>query len=137
MKHIQYTESFQREPQSEWFKYYFLNTFLRILREKHEILLFIVKNRVNKEDFSKLSTGEIPVSTGPVDFLNRSGPAGPVTVCRTGSSAGTEKKHHLTYLYCLYSYFRHIHYLMQSYRAYTINKKRFQNFHINRKDTDA
>jgi hypothetical protein len=32
------------------------------------------KNRVKKEDFSKFSTGEIPVSTGPVDFLNRSGP---------------------------------------------------------------
>jgi hypothetical protein len=32
------------------------------------------KNRVKKEDFSKFSIGEIPVSTGPVDFLNRSGP---------------------------------------------------------------
>jgi hypothetical protein len=31
------------------------------------------KNRVKKEDFSKFSTGEIPVSTGPVDFLNRTG----------------------------------------------------------------
>ena len=52
----------------------FWTLFLGILTEKHEILLFIVKNRVKKEDFSKLSTGEIPVSTGPVDFLNRSCP---------------------------------------------------------------
>ena len=55
----------------------FEHFFLGILTEKYEILLFIVKNRVNKEDFSKLSTGEIPVSTGPVDFLNRSGPIRP------------------------------------------------------------
>jgi hypothetical protein len=34
------------------------------------------KNRGKKEDFSKFSTGEIPVSTGPVDFLNRSGRTG-------------------------------------------------------------
>jgi hypothetical protein len=27
------------------------------------------KNRVKKEDFSKFSTGEIPVSTGPVPAL--------------------------------------------------------------------
>jgi hypothetical protein len=32
------------------------------------------KNRIKKEDFSKFSTDEIPVSTGPVDFLNRFGP---------------------------------------------------------------
>jgi hypothetical protein len=37
------------------------------------------KNRVKKEDFSKFSTGEIPVSTGPVDFLNRPGPVRSVT----------------------------------------------------------
>ena len=34
----------------------------------------MTKNRVKRGDFSKVSTGEIPVSTGPVDFLNRSGP---------------------------------------------------------------
>ena len=49
----------------------FEHLFLRILTEKHEILLFIVKNRVNKEDFSKISTGEIPVSTGPAPALIR------------------------------------------------------------------
>jgi hypothetical protein len=31
------------------------------------------KNRINKEGFSKLSTGEIPVSTDPVELMNRSG----------------------------------------------------------------
>jgi len=31
------------------------------------------KNKVKKEDFSKFSTGEIPVSTAPVDFPNRTG----------------------------------------------------------------
>jgi len=49
------------------------------------------KNRVKKEDFSKLSTGEIPVSTGPVDFLNRSGPAGPVPV--PALVKGTHEEH--------------------------------------------
>jgi hypothetical protein len=29
--------------------------------------------RVKRGYFSKVSTGEIPVFTGPVDFLNRSG----------------------------------------------------------------
>ena len=51
----------------------FWTLFLGILTEKHEILLFIVKNRVKKEDFSKLSTGEILVSTGPVPALNPTG----------------------------------------------------------------
>ena len=37
-----------------------------------DILIFMAKIRVNKEDFFKFSTGEIPVSTGPVDFFNRS-----------------------------------------------------------------
>jgi hypothetical protein len=37
---------------------------------------FYDQNRVHKEDFSKLSTAEFPVSNGPVEFLNRSGPAG-------------------------------------------------------------
>jgi len=32
------------------------------------------KNRVKKDDFSKFSTGEIPVSTGPVPALSRGGP---------------------------------------------------------------
>jgi hypothetical protein len=34
----------------------------------------MIKIRVKKEDFLKFSTGEIPVSTGPVDFFNRSCP---------------------------------------------------------------
>jgi hypothetical protein len=38
----------------------------------------MAKNRVHKGDFSKLSTGEFPVFTGSVEFVNRSGPAGPV-----------------------------------------------------------
>jgi hypothetical protein len=38
----------------------------------------MAKKRVKRGYFSKVSTGEIPVFTGPVDFLNRSGPAGPV-----------------------------------------------------------
>jgi hypothetical protein len=42
----------------------------------------MAKNRVHKGDFSKLSTGEFPVFTGPVEFVNRSGsgPAGPFQV---------------------------------------------------------
>jgi len=32
------------------------------------------KNRIKKEGFSKLSTDEIPVSTDPVELMNRSGP---------------------------------------------------------------
>ena len=43
-------------------------------RKTWDILVFMVKNRVNKADFFKLSTGEIPVLSGPVDFPNRSGP---------------------------------------------------------------
>jgi hypothetical protein len=39
------------------------------------------KNRVHKGQFSKLSTGEFPVFTGPVEFVNRSGWTG------TGSSS--------------------------------------------------
>jgi len=34
----------------------------------------MAKNRFHKGDFSKLSTGEIPVFTGLVEFVNRSGP---------------------------------------------------------------
>jgi hypothetical protein len=41
---------------------------------------FTVENSTNEGDFPKLSTGEFPVFSGPVDLLNRSG--------RTGSSAG-------------------------------------------------
>ncbi len=50
-------------------------------RKIRDILVFMVKIRV-KKDFFKFSTGEIPVSTGPVDFFTRSGsgPAGPVPV---------------------------------------------------------
>jgi len=33
----------------------------------------MTKNRVHKEDFSKLSTGEFPIFNGPVDFLNHIG----------------------------------------------------------------
>jgi hypothetical protein len=33
----------------------------------------MAKKRVKKGYFLKVSTDEIPVSTGPVDFLNRSG----------------------------------------------------------------
>jgi len=33
----------------------------------------MAKTRVHKGDFSKLSTGEFPVFTGPVEFVNRSG----------------------------------------------------------------
>jgi hypothetical protein len=33
----------------------------------------MAKNRVHKGEFSKLSTGEFPVFTGPVEFVNRSG----------------------------------------------------------------
>jgi hypothetical protein len=32
------------------------------------------KKKLHKEDFSKVSTGKFPVSNGPVEFLNRSGP---------------------------------------------------------------
>jgi hypothetical protein len=39
-----------------------------------DILVFIAKSRVKRGYFPKVSTAEIPVSTGPVDFLNRSGP---------------------------------------------------------------
>ncbi len=35
---------------------------------------FYGQKRVNRVYFSKVLTGEIPVFTGPVDFLNRSGP---------------------------------------------------------------
>ena len=42
-----------------------------------DILIFMAKIRVNKEDFLKFSTGEIPVSTGPVDFFKRSCPVRP------------------------------------------------------------
>ena len=40
-------------------------------RKTWDILAFMAKNRVNKADFFKLSTGEIPVLFGPVDFPNR------------------------------------------------------------------
>jgi hypothetical protein len=43
-----------------------------------DILVFIAKKRVKRGYFSNFSTGEISVSTGPVDFLSRSGPAGPI-----------------------------------------------------------
>jgi hypothetical protein len=33
----------------------------------------MAKKRVKRGHFSKVSTGEIPVFTGPVDFLNRTG----------------------------------------------------------------
>jgi len=47
--------------------------FMHSYRKTCDTLVFIAQNRINKEDFSKLSTGKIPVSSGPVDFLNRSG----------------------------------------------------------------
>jgi hypothetical protein len=47
----------------------------------------MAKKRVKRGYFSKVSTGKIPVFTGPVDFLNRAGPAGPIPVYRTGSSS--------------------------------------------------
>ncbi len=58
------------------FEHFFVNSNRKI----RDILVFMAKIRVNKEDFFKFSTGEIPVSTGPVDFFNRSGfgPTGPV-----------------------------------------------------------
>ncbi len=37
-------------------------------------LVFMSKNRIKKEGFSKLSTGEIPVSTDPVELMNRFSP---------------------------------------------------------------
>ena len=47
----------------------------------------MTEKRVNKEDFSRVSTGKNPVSTGPVDFLNQSGPVEPVLFCRTYSNS--------------------------------------------------
>jgi hypothetical protein len=44
----------------------------------------MAKKRVKRGYFSKVSTGEIPVFSGPVDFLNRSGPV-PVRSGRTGT----------------------------------------------------
>jgi hypothetical protein len=44
----------------------------------------MVKKGVKRGYFSKVSTGEIPVFSGPVDFLNRSGPV-PVRSGRTGT----------------------------------------------------
>jgi hypothetical protein len=38
---------------------------------------FTAENSTNEGDFPKLSTGEFPGFSGPVDLLNRSGP-GPV-----------------------------------------------------------
>jgi hypothetical protein len=46
-------------------------------------LSFYGQKRVKRGYSSKVSTGEIPVSTGPVDFLNRTG---------TGSSFGRPNK---------------------------------------------
>jgi len=40
--------------------------------------LFDKKKQQNGYIFFKSSTGEFPVFSGPVEFLNRSGPAGPV-----------------------------------------------------------
>jgi hypothetical protein len=54
----------------------------------------MAKKRVKRGYFSKVSTGEIPVFTGPVDFLNRSGLV-PVQSGRTGSSSGAD----CTYFY--------------------------------------
>jgi hypothetical protein len=47
----------------------------------------MAKKRVHKEDFSKLSTGKFPVFTDPVEFVNQSGPVGPVPVYQIGSSS--------------------------------------------------
>jgi len=47
----------------------------------------MAKNRVQKADFTKLSTDEFPVFTGLVEFVNQSGPAGPIPVYRIGSSS--------------------------------------------------
>jgi hypothetical protein len=49
-----------------------------------QYLSFYGQKRVKRGYFSKVSTGEIPVFTGPVDFLNRSGPV-PVRSGRTGT----------------------------------------------------
>ena len=49
------------------FEHFFTNSTKKICG----ILVFMAKNRVKKGYFSKVSTGEIPVSTGPIDFLNR------------------------------------------------------------------
>jgi hypothetical protein len=38
---------------------------------------FTAENSTNEGDFPKLSTGEIPVFSGPVDLLNRSCPVRP------------------------------------------------------------
>jgi hypothetical protein len=40
--------------------------------------VFDKKKQQNGYIFFKSSTGEFPVFSGPVEFLNRSGPAGPV-----------------------------------------------------------
>jgi len=74
---------------TNYWKTCILSTFFCTLNRKIcDILVFMDKNRVKKENFSKFSTGEIPVSTGPVNVLNLSvtGPAGPVPALdRTGS----------------------------------------------------
>jgi hypothetical protein len=70
--------------------------FLRILTENILHLSFMAKNRVHKGDFSKLSTGEFLVFTGPVEFVNRSGPAGLGPVHRSGSSSDAFHLHSLS-----------------------------------------
>ena len=54
---------------------YVLSTFFRNSDRKIcDMFDFIAENSTNKGDFPKLSTGEIPVSTGLIDFLNQFGP---------------------------------------------------------------
>ena len=50
-------------------------------RKTWDILAFMTKIGLIKQIFFKLSTGEIPVLSGPVDFPNRSGQA-PVPALR-------------------------------------------------------